>query len=98
LWQNWRRNKADMCEEGKNTKAMISLEHRSRLQSNQTDTRDVSEESVMSLEPDRERSGSLGNVSGSVGVAEVAEVAEVEQGEKEDEGKTQQGTSRYPDN
>jgi hypothetical protein len=95
LWQNWRRNEADMCEEGKNTKAMISLGHQSGSQSNWTDTRDVSEESVMSMEPDQERSGSLRNMSGSVGVAEVAEV---EHGEKEDEGKTQQGTGRYPAN
>jgi hypothetical protein len=84
-----------MCEEERNTKAMISPGHRSGLQSNRTDIGDVSKESVTSLEPDRERSGSLGNVSGSVGVAEVAEV---EQGEKEDEGKTRQGTGRYPGN
>jgi hypothetical protein len=84
-----------MCEEERNTKAMISLGHWSGLQSNWTDIGDVSKESVTSLESDQERSGSLGNVSGSVGVAEVAEV---EQGEKEDEGKTQQGTGRYPGN
>jgi hypothetical protein len=87
-----------MCEEGRNTKAMISPGHRSGLQSNWTDIGDVSKESVTSLETDRERSRSLGNVSGSVGVAEVAEVAEVEQGEKEDEGKTRRGTGRYPGN
>jgi hypothetical protein len=57
---------ADMCEQKRNTKAMTSLGHQSRLQSNQTDTRGASKKSVMSLEPDRERSGSLGNVSGSV--------------------------------
>jgi hypothetical protein len=45
---------------------MISPGHQSGLQSHQTDIRDVSEESVMSLEPDRERSGSLGNVFRSV--------------------------------
>jgi hypothetical protein len=84
-----------MCEEERNTKAMISPGHRSGLQSNWTDIGDVSKESVTGLEPDRERSGSLRNVSGRVGVAEVAEV---EQGEKEDEGKTRQGTGRYPGN
>jgi hypothetical protein len=74
---------------------MISPGHQSGLQSHQTDIGDVSEESITSLESDRERSRSLGNVSGSVGVAEVAEV---EQGEKEDKGKTRRGTSRYPGN
>jgi hypothetical protein len=61
---------------------MISPGHRSRLQSNWTDTGGVSEESVTSLESDWERSRSLGNVSRSV------KVAEVKQGEKEGEGKT----------
>jgi hypothetical protein len=84
-----------MYEEERNTKAMISPGHQSGLQSNWTDIGDVSKESITSLEPDQERSGSLGNVSGSVGVAEVAEV---EQGEKEGEGKAQQGTGRYPGN
>jgi hypothetical protein len=84
-----------MCEGERNTKLVITPGHRSGLESNWTDIGDVSKESVASLEPDRERSGSLGNVSGSVGVAEVAEV---EQGEKEDERKTRQGTGRYPGN
>jgi hypothetical protein len=43
-----------MCEEERNAKVMISLGHWSRLQSHWTDIRDVSEESVTSLEPDRE--------------------------------------------
>jgi hypothetical protein len=55
-----------MCEEERNTKAMISPGHRSRLEPNPTDSEGVSEESVTSLESDWERSRSLGNVSRSV--------------------------------
>jgi hypothetical protein len=54
-----------MCEGERNTKAMISPGHRSGLEPNPTDSDGVSEESVTSLESDRGRSGSLGNVSGS---------------------------------
>jgi hypothetical protein len=54
-----------MCEGEKNTKPAITPGHRSGLEPNPTDSDGVSEESVTSLESDRERSGSLGNVSGS---------------------------------
>jgi hypothetical protein len=54
-----------MCEGEGNTKPAITPGHRSGLEPNPTDSDGVSEESVTSLESDRERSGSLGNVSGS---------------------------------
>jgi hypothetical protein len=54
-----------MCEGERNTKPPITPGHRSRLEPNPTDSNGVSEESVTSLESDRERSGSLGNVSRS---------------------------------
>jgi hypothetical protein len=52
-----------MCEGERNTKPAITPGHRSGLEPNPTDSDGVSEESVTSLESDRERSGSLGNVS-----------------------------------
>jgi hypothetical protein len=55
-----------MCEGERNTKPAITPGHRSGLEPNPTDSNGVSEESVTSLESDWERSGSLGNVSGSV--------------------------------
>jgi hypothetical protein len=54
-----------MCEGEGNTKPAITPGHRSGLEPNPTDSDGVSEESVTSLESDRERSGSLGNVSQS---------------------------------
>jgi hypothetical protein len=54
-----------MCEGERNTKLVITPGHRSGLEPNPTDSDGVSEESVTSLESDRERSGSLGNVSRS---------------------------------
>jgi hypothetical protein len=54
-----------MCEGERNTKLAITPGHRSGLEPNPTDSDGVSEESVTSLESDRERSGSLGNVSRS---------------------------------
>jgi hypothetical protein len=55
-----------MCEEGKNTKPVITPELSGGSEPNPTDSDGVSEESVMSLKSDWKRSGSLGNVSRSV--------------------------------